>query len=39
MLVDAESGPLAAEVLLQAVAAACTIAPAVEGRIRVVPSR
>ena len=39
VLVDAESGPLAAEVLLQAVAAAGTIAPAVEGRIRVVPSR
>jgi 5'-nucleotidase len=39
MLVDAESGPLAAEVLLQAVTAAGTIAPAVEGRIRVVPSR
>src|SRR5262245_4457230 len=39
MLVDAESGPLAAEVLLQAVAAAGAIAPAVEGRIRVVPSR
>ena len=38
-LVDAESGPLAAEVLLQAVGAAGSIAPAVEGRIRLVPSR
>ena len=39
MIVDAESGPLAAEVLLQAVAAAGTIAPAVDGRIRILPTR
>jgi 2',3'-cyclic-nucleotide 2'-phosphodiesterase (5'-nucleotidase family) len=39
MIVDAESGPLAAEVLLQAVAAAGTIAPAVDGRIRILSTR
>jgi 5'-nucleotidase len=39
VLVDAESGPLVAEVLLQAVASAGTIAPSVEGRIRLLPSR
>ena len=39
MIVDAESGPLAAEVLLQAVATAGTIAPAVDGRIRILPTR
>ena len=39
VVVDAESGPLAAEILLQAVAAAGTIAPAVDGRIRILPSR
>jgi 5'-nucleotidase len=39
MIVDAESGPLAAEVLLQAVVAAGTVAPAVDGRIRFLPTR
>jgi len=39
VVVDAESAPLAAEILLQAVAAAGTIAPAVDGRIRIVPPR
>jgi 2',3'-cyclic-nucleotide 2'-phosphodiesterase (5'-nucleotidase family) len=39
MIVDAESGPLAAEVLLQAVVAAGTVAPAVHGRIRILPTR
>ena len=39
VLVDAESGPLAAEILLQAVTAAGTIAPAVDGRIRILPPR
>jgi len=39
VVVDAESAPLAAEILLHAVAAAGTIAPAVDGRIRILPPR
>jgi 5'-nucleotidase len=39
VVVDAESAPLAAEILLNAVAAAGTIAPAVDGRIRILPPR